>query len=365
MQGAAPARSGSPPEREPWLRTAAYVVIVVAGLRAAADLVVTVLLALLLAMAFLVPVRYLRARRCPTWLAVGLVVAATGVAWTGLVTVVSRSVQAFHGRLDDYEEKLEGRYQEVAKALGMTPSAADDADGQAGPPMLFGDLFGTDALFGLVATTANGLLSAVSSLFVILLLLLFMLLDASDLSGKLQRTFGNVELHAVSEAGAKINSYLFLKTVVSLLTGVFAGAFCALVGVDYPVLWGLIAFLFNYVPNIGSVIAALPPTLLAFLDHGVGFAAVVAGGLTAVNLVFGSLVEPRLMGRSLGLSTSVVFLSLLFWGWVLGPAGMLLSIPLTMVVKIMLEHNERYRPIAVLLGGCEVPLHAASGPANG
>jgi predicted PurR-regulated permease PerM len=114
-------------------------------------------------------------------------------------------------------------------------------------------------------------------------------------------------------------------------------------------LWALVAFLLNYIPNIGSIIAAIPAVLIALIQLGVGEALLVGLSYVLVNTVFGNVVEPRLMGRSLGLSTLVVFISLVFWGWILGPVGMLLSIPLTMVMKIALESRPQSRWIATLL----------------
>ena len=144
--------------------------------------------------------------------------------------------------------------------------------------------------------------------------------------------------------------YMSLKTVVSLFTGILAGVLVKALNVDYPVLWGLIAFFFNYVPNIGSFIAAVPPVLLALIQYDFKWAMVMAIGYAAINGIIGNFVEPRMMGKGLGLSTLVVFLSLVFWGWVLGPVGMLLSVPLTMIVKIALENFEQTRWLAILLG---------------
>jgi hypothetical protein len=141
-----------------------------------------------------------------------------------------------------------------------------------------------------------------------------------------------------------------------------ATALCLALGVDFPFLWGLLAFFLNFVPNIGSVMASLPPILMALIQHGPGRALLVMLGYVVINMVIGNMLEPRLMGRRLGLSTLVVFLSLLFWGWVWGPIGMLLSVPLTVVLKILLEHSEDFRWLAVLLGPGGEP-RARSNPA--
>jgi predicted PurR-regulated permease PerM len=123
----------------------------------------------------------------------------------------------------------------------------------------------------------------------------------------------------------------------------------AIIGVDFPILWGLLAFLLNYIPSIGSIIAAIPAVLLALIQLGIGEALFAGLGYLVVNFVMGNIIEPRFMGSSLGISTLVVFLSLVFWGWVFGPIGMLLSVPLTMSIKIALDSKENTLWLSTLL----------------
>jgi predicted PurR-regulated permease PerM len=141
-----------------------------------------------------------------------------------------------------------------------------------------------------------------------------------------------------------------IKTMISLVTGVIVTLMLLIIGVDYPLLWGLLAFVLNFVPNIGSIIAAVPAVLLAIIQLGGFYALITAPGCVVLNLFMGNVIEPRFMGRGLGLSTLVVFLSLLFWGWLLGPVGMLLSVPLTITAKIALDSRDDTRWIAILLG---------------
>jgi predicted PurR-regulated permease PerM len=148
---------------------------------------------------------------------------------------------------------------------------------------------------------------------------------------------------------SSVQRYLAMKTLLSAITGLTITAALLILDVDYAVLWGLLAFLLNYIPNIGSIIAAVPAVLLGLVQHGIVIALVVAGIYVLVNVVIGNMVEPRFMGNRLGLSPLVVFISLVFWGWVLGPVGMLLSVPLTMIMKIALEATEEWRWVAVLL----------------
>ena len=121
-------------------------------------------------------------------------------------------------------------------------------------------------------------------------------------------------------------------------------------GVDFPLLWAMLAFLLNYIPTIGSIIAAVPAVLIALVQLGPGEASATAIGFVGINMVFGNIIEPRLMGYGVGVSPLVVFIGLFFWGWVFGPIGMLLSVPLTMTLKLALESDKRTRWIAILIG---------------
>jgi AI-2 transport protein TqsA len=143
---------------------------------------------------------------------------------------------------------------------------------------------------------------------------------------------------------------LVIKTLLSAAEGLAIWIWLLILGVDYPVLWGTLVFLLNYVPNIGSIIAALPAVLLALVQLGVGSALLTVLGFVVVNIVLGNLIEPKVMGKGLKISPLVVFLSMVFWGWVLGPIGMILSVPMTSLVKIALESYKDTRGIAIMLG---------------
>jgi predicted PurR-regulated permease PerM len=203
----------------------------------------------------------------------------------------------------------------------------------------------------LVANMLSGLGGILTNSFLILLTVIFILFEASSFQQKVGAAFGDPKgtLSQVKKITDAVNNYLAIKTVVSLGTGVIVAIWVWALGIDFPVIWGLLAFLLNFIPNLGSIIAAVPPALLGYIQFGIGRTLLVAAGYGVVNLVFGNVVEPKLMGRKLGLSTLVVFLSLVFWGWVWGPVGMLLSVPMTMVVKIVLESSPSTHWISVLL----------------
>jgi len=191
-----------------------------------------------------------------------------------------------------------------------------------------------------------------SESFIIMLVTIFMLLEVKSFLYKasiIEKLHGN-SLQYLDKIGVSIRHYLSIKTVISLLTGLFIWIWLWIVGVDYAVLWGLIAFLLNYIPNIGSIIAAAPTMLLALVQLGFGGMLWAGAGYLIVNLVMGNIVEPRVMGKGLGLSTLVVFLSLIVWGFVFGTVGMFLSVPLTMTIKVMLDQNKSTEWISILLG---------------
>ena len=214
---------------------------------------------------------------------------------------------------------------------------------------------------GWVMNLVGGIFSALSTVltntFLILLTVVFILLEAADFPKKLRIFLKNPEraLSAIEKFSRNANRYLVIKTLISATIGVVIWLWLLIIGVDSPLLWGMLSFLLNYVPNIGSIIAALPVALLALVQLGVGSALLTILGFVVVHIVVGNIIEPKLMGKGLSLSTLVVFLSMVFWGWVLGPIGMILSVPMTSLVKIALEGYEETRGLAIMLGsGTEI-----------
>jgi predicted PurR-regulated permease PerM len=206
---------------------------------------------------------------------------------------------------------------------------------------------------GFVGGLVGGLSDLIGNSFLIVLTVVFILFEASVFPAKLAaiaRSDDEVSPEESSRIIDSVRHYVAIKTMVSALTGVLITIALLILGVNYAVLWGILAFLLNYVPNIGSIIAAVPAVVLALVDQGLGTALWTAAVFLVVNTVVGNVIEPKVMGRGLGLSTLVVVLSLVFWGWVLGPVGMILSVPLTMTAKIVMESRTDTRWLAVLLG---------------
>ncbi|MCL2709790.1 MAG: AI-2E family transporter [Planctomycetaceae bacterium] len=208
-----------------------------------------------------------------------------------------------------------------------------------------------NTLISYVQLGVNMLLSIATVSSLVIIMVVFMLIEAARLPGKVKEAFGGRDLS--NEYFKKIAddtwNYMKIKTIICFLTGLFASIGLWFLGVEYAILWGLLLFFLNYIPNIGQIIASIPPILLALIDGGLLSATLVLAWLIFVNAFFGIGVEPRFMEHGLGISSLVVLLSLIFWGWLLGPIGMFLSAPLTMVVKIVLQNGPKTRWLAVLL----------------
>jgi predicted PurR-regulated permease PerM len=322
-------------------------VIVVAGMREAKSILVPFIFALFISVILYSPFSWLTRRGIPRALALLLIIIGILGVGTLMITLIGTSVNQFSQDLPVYEKMLENQTNSLINWLSglgiQTPQEQLlESISLKEPLKLIG---------GIVGAFSNLL----SKTFLILIIVVFMLLEYADIAGKLQRISLDPEnAHSrFARIDENIKRYVGIKTLLSLATGGAITLFLLILGIPYPFLWGLMAFLLNYIPNIGSILAAIPAILIALILKGIGFAALTAAGYLVANFIFGTFLEPRYMGKGLGLSTLVVFISLIFWAWVLGPVGMLISVPLTMVVKIGLESYDDTRWIAVLLGSSE------------
>lgn len=327
---------------------AASLVIIVWGIYQAQSFLVLMLVALFLAVIGAPPVLWLKEKRVPSVLAVLLVLGSMVVLLLIIGGIVGTSLSSFSSSLPFYQKRIE---DEVLALKGFLSSRGITITDNS---VL--EYINPGSIMSLTAGLLSGLTSTLSSIFLILLTVTFILLEASSFPLKLRAIVGDptADFSQFKKFIENINRYMIIKTGVSAATGILIGIWLSVLGVDFPVLWGFLAFLLNYVPNLGVVIAALPAVLLTLIQFGPGYALLAAAGYIVLNFVIGTLVEPKLVGRSVGLSTLVVFLSLVFWGNLLGLIGMVLCIPFTMTLKFVLENNEGTRWIGMLLGP-EVP----------
>ena len=327
------------------LISVAAVIVIVYGMQAAKVLLVPFLLAVFLALISVRPMLWLQQRKVPSIAAVLLIVTAMMLVLAVVGGVVGTSIADFTAALPTYQARLDSIVQGI---LNFIAGFLDDDQSLTD----VGALIDPGWAMGQAANILNALREVLTNTFLILFTMVFILLEASSMGVKVQAAFGRsadsferprVFLH-------NLGRYMGIKTVVSIATGLSASLLTWWIGLDFPLLWGMLAFLFNYVPAIGSIIAAVPAILMALVQLGIGEAGSTAIGFLAINMVFGNAIEPRLMGYGVGISPLIVFIGLVLWGWIFGPVGMLLSVPLTMTLKMALEANERTRWLAILIG---------------
>lgn len=320
-------------------------VIIVAGARAAEPILMPLLLAVMLAVICVPPMQWLVGHRVPRWLAIVLVVLFVLAVGTAFGTVIGTSLIDFSASLPYYQARLQ---TEMAGLVIWLAERGVELSNR-----VLQETLNPGQVLRVAGRIFTGVGDVLSRIGLILLLTVFILFEWGTVESKIVAAFpGSAQDHLtrLSRVSENVKRYLALKTVLSLATGALVSLLLTVLGVDYALLWGLLAFLLNYVPTIGSIIAAVPGVILAFLQFGWDGALVATIGYLVINVSISNLIEPRVLGQGVGLSALVVFLSLLFWGWVLGPVGMLLSVPLTMIFKIFLEGNEEMRWIAILMG---------------
>ncbi|MDP2956968.1 MAG: AI-2E family transporter [Longimicrobiales bacterium] len=323
----------------------ACAVVVVYGMKLAAPILAPSALALFMAVLSVPVMMFLRRRRAPGWLAIGISILMNIAIFGVLMLLAVTSVAQFQERLPEYAASLDALQvlwiRALETRLGL-PLAEHVNTGLVDPATIV-DMAGR--ALGYAAQFA-------STTVLVFIVMSFMLAEAVVFPDKVRFLRGGKVPtdDRLAKVVGEVQSYLTIKTAVSLAVGILLGIWCWYLELDFPVLLGLTAFILHFVPTVGSIIAAFPAILLSLVIYGsVPHALAVAGGYLVVNMLLGNVLEPQLQGRRLGLSTLVVVLSLLFWGWAWGALGAFLAVPLTVVVKIWLENTRDLKWIAVLL----------------
>ena len=329
----------------------AALVIIIAGMKLAASLLVPLLLSVFIAVISFPLMIRLQQQGLPKGLSITLVLLLTVLIGFSLMLLIGNSLTDFSQMLPEYKQKLSAEWDLGIQWIAERGIAVPDN---------IRDVIDPTAAMGLASSIFTGFGNLLSKFFLILLVVVFILTEAAGFMQKLTPVDNEDGWQAKAEEKAfaqvfveKLRNYMSIKTIMSMITGVVIGVAMWLIGVDYPVLWGALAFMLNFVPNIGSIIAAVPAVLLTLVQLGFNTALLVTAVYLVVNISISSFIEPRYMGKGLGLSIVVVFVSLVFWGWVLGPVGMLLSVPLTITVKLALDSKPETQKMGHLLGPVE------------
>jgi len=326
----------------------AALVIIIAGMKYAAPMLVPFLLAVFIAIISFPLMNFLQQKGLPKGISLTMVVLLVISTGIGLTFLVGSSITDFSRSLPEYQQRIDAQWGEAIVWLAKHGISVTDSIKEITDPA---------AALGFISAILKGFGGVLTNSFLIILTVIFLLMEAAGFTQKFLRL--NDEASNLATAGSpifsdvfvdKLRRYMSMKTIISMTTGIIIGVAMWLIGVDYPVLWGVLAFMLNFVPNIGSIIAAVPAIMLTVVQLGLMSALIVAAVYMSVNVLVGSFIEPKYMGKGLGLSTLVVFVSLVFWGWVLGPVGMLLSVPLTITVKLALDSKSETQWLGHLLG---------------
>jgi AI-2 transport protein TqsA len=328
------------------LLTAASAVVVIAGLKAASDIVGPMVLALALTIVFH-PMRAGLERRLPSWAASLLVLvcayALVLVLIVSLLVALGRLavlVPTYAGEIDDYVQDLGGWLEKAGVGSDQVAAATGAAD--------------AGRLVDLTTSVLSSVLGILSDLFFLVTLMLFLAFDSAQVgklaSGAREEHPGFVDAMASFAHGTR--SYLAVTAVFGLIVAVVDTGLLWALGVPAAFVWGVLAFVTNFIPNIGFVIGLVPPALIALLDGGPGLMLTVIVLYSVINVVIQSIIQPRFVGNAVGLSTTLTFLSLVFWTWVLGPLGALLAVPMSLFFKaVLVDMNPEARWVDPLVSG--------------
>ncbi len=320
----------------------AYLVILIAGLKMASSLIVPLLMAFFWFLLFFPLVKKLHKHGISDLFTTLIVFGISLIILLFMSAFLVSSAQDLITNLPSYQEKLQGLTPKIETLLQTMGISLQKSDALS--------LFDPTKIISYTASFFKGMGDIMANSIITLLIVMFLFLESSLFSEKLFILIKSEESkEKIQLFMQNVNSYFLTKTFTSALVGLLIWGMLALFKLDYALLFGFLAFLLNFVPNIGSFLASLPALLLATLELGFIETSIIAAGYTLINVSIGNFLEPKIMGKRVGLSTFVVFISMFFWGWMFGSVGMFLSVPLTIVIKLAFDNSEKWQWIAVLL----------------
>ncbi len=325
-----------------------FISIIVVILKYASDLVAPFLISIALSIVLVPLLKFFTDKRIPKALALLIIIIAVlvpTVVLSGYIGVeVKEFVQNFHETQEQFHASTE-RFVTFANSMGM-PLTQNDIQ----------SMIDKSNFTEIIKDLASQASTQFSNVFLIFFSVAFMLMESEFLYNKMikiNKLYGG-SMDDIMTIIQKIKSYFLLKVKTSLLTGVWIYAVLWYYDVDYAYLWAVLTFFLNFIPVVGSIIAAVPPIVMTFIDQNVMTAFWITLWYLVVNTVIGNILEPRIMGRGLGMSALMIFLSMTFWGWVFGPTGMILSAPLTMIIQFIFAQYTETKWIALMLSDYEI-----------
>ena len=318
-------------------------VIVVFGMREAAEIITPIIIASIVAILFFPFHRGLIDKHVPAWLALVIVMLLILLVLSVVMSITVISITQFINRIPEYSDSLQRLVNGMLALIETLPIDIEE--------FLNFENFNVTQILNVSGNLLNGMLDALSNWFIVFLLVVFMLADFAFMPDKFEAMFkDNQQILALTDLMSSIRRYLSITTYTGLIIGVANAALLIFMGVDFAVLWGIVAFLMNFIPSVGIIISVIPPVILALLEFNWQRALIVGGGIILINFFVENIIKPRVMGENLNISPLFVMISLVLWTFVLGPVGTILAVPLTLIAtKLLLEVSDETRWLAVLM----------------
>ena len=293
----------------------------------------------------------LRRYRVPTGVAILLMLIAVSAVLFAFSWVIVSSIQSFRDSLPRYEERLGGLVEgAIARLVSTIPMLREPVE-----RFRWQEAVEVSSLTGMLAAGAGSFLLFFNEIFLVMLYLVFLLSGSESFPAKLERALmdrAERVADVISNIEAQVRKYLVTKTFVNMINGLLVTLLLAMFGVDFAPLWGFVTFIAHYIPHVGAVLSVgLPAVFILLQFDSLGWALLIAALNLALQFAIGNVIEPRIVGHSLDLSPVLVLLSLIFWGWLWGPWGMILAVPITSTIKIVCENIEALHPLSVLMSG--------------
>lgn len=342
----------------------ACLIVVLAGMKAAAGFLVPIAFAFFLSILSYPLTRWLVRLHLPRALALGLTIAVNIAVVAGLIYSAISLIGSFQQELPRYLSAVERQVNTAA--VWMQEQGVEGAAATAQRMFDWGGLIRyltqqdvMTAIGSMLGSTFGTVAAVFASMVIVFITMIFILMEAHGTNQRILavQLAGGPDLTTMLQSVTDIQKYLGIKTLISFLTGLLAGICCLLFGLKYPLLWAILAFAFNFIPAVGSSLASFPAIIEALVQNGWGSAIGMALSYGLINFSLDNFVQPTLLGRRFGISSLVVILSVIFWGWLWGPVGMFLAVPLTMVIKVLLDNSEEFRWISVAMSKKKVVGH--------
>ncbi len=335
-------------------------VLIVYILMALKEILVPVTIAIFLTYLFYPLVAYLRKYRIPKWVSLILILIFISSLYYLLGLLIVANFDNFTAKLQVYSVNLAGFLQNMLSPFNLTVHELGQMLNIKTEQFDVSSIFQSLFKAGIIQNIFNSFSSMLGDFFITMVFWVFMILGKSKFEERLKSAFYGTKVNVknyLDSINVQLQSYIIIKTITSFVTGTIVTLILWAFGIDFALFWGILTFILNFIPNIGSLIATIFPIIIAFMDYGFGVRTVSLSLLLILNQnLIGSFIEPHYMGRQMDLSPVFVLFSLIFWGWIWGVAGMFLSVPIAATIKIMFSNIEPLKPLAVIMGSKPAPM---------